>query len=79
MRQWRRHAAELWPKIEPQALSLVGVITALVGLGWLAVAVNASPDASVAGEFRPFAAAVGVATLGAGILVRRGSTRTTLY
>jgi hypothetical protein len=79
MRQWRRHPAELWPKIEPQALSLVGVITALVGLGWLAVAVNASPDASVAGEFRPFAAAVGVATLGAGILVRRGSTRTTLY
>jgi len=68
MRESRRRAAELWPRIEPQALSLVGVIAALVGLGWLGVAANPSPDAQVAGEFRPFAAAVGVATLGAGIL-----------
>jgi hypothetical protein len=68
MRESRRRAAELWPRLEPQALSLVGVIAALVGLGWLGIAANPSPDAQVAGEFRPFAAAVGVATLGAGIL-----------
>jgi hypothetical protein len=68
MRESRRLAAELWPRLEPRGLSLVGVIAALVGLGWLGIAANPSPDAQVAGEFRPFAAAVGVATLGAGIL-----------
>lgn len=68
MDDWRSGAAARWRELEPAALSLVGVITSIVGVGWLGIAANPSPDAQIAGDFRPFAAAVGLATLVAGSL-----------
>jgi peptidoglycan/LPS O-acetylase OafA/YrhL len=55
--------------IERRGLVAVGVASLIVGVAWLAIAVDPRPEARVAFEFRPFAAAVGLATLLAGALM----------
>ena len=55
--------------IERRGLAAVGVASLIVGIAWLAIAVDPRPEARVAVEFRPFAAAVGLATLLAGALM----------
>jgi hypothetical protein len=73
MGDWLERLAARWPEIERYGLISVGVAAIVVAFGWLAIAVNPSPEAQAAGDFRPFAAAIGLATLAAGLLaaVRR--------
>ena len=55
--------------IERRGLVAVGVAGLIVGVAWLAIAVDPRPEARVALEFRPFAAAIGLATLLAAALM----------
>jgi drug/metabolite transporter (DMT)-like permease len=55
-----------WPRIERYGLAAVAILDLVIGAAWLAIAANPSPEAQVAGDFRPFAAAVGLATIVAG-------------
>lgn len=55
-----------WPELERSGLMVVGGLAMVVGLAWIAIGLNPSPEARVAGDFRPFGVALGVATLVAG-------------
>ena len=55
--------------VEQRGLVAVGVASLIVGVAWLAIAVDPRPEARVAVDFRPFAAAIGLATLLAAALM----------
>ena len=67
-RDWTNRLKERWPALEREALSVVGIAALIVAFGWFAVAVNPDRNAQAADDFRPFAAALGLATAVAGAL-----------
>jgi uncharacterized membrane protein (UPF0136 family) len=55
-------------RFEELGLKLVAAAILVVGVAWIGIGLNPSPDAKVAPDFRPFAVLIGIATIVAGVL-----------